>query len=393
MFQAVNSREPSGISSVVTPRATTAIHPDTILAAFDKVLASDSTLTPALIHPLELTLGNRDSARFGRYLRLFGRTAPLRRVAAHRAASGLAWGRPPSDSELRAALAIVPQVGYPAVGAGYREEAATSDTVLTRLARLEDATPKDSPARGFSRIVRGFVLTGLGRLREARALADTVAAISPGAAAGMLGWPVALGIAPPAYGARERDSLVALDLAGMDSPRTTAYVEAVEAMVQGRTDEAIRKVSRGMVLPDQTSDSIRTLGLLEATGGWARLVRGDTARGIEQLRSGLAKTGGPHSAERTAFLRFQLALALAADTDTRDDGINRLRYGFDNASFYLAPLAALALGRTYEAAGKTDSAAAAYGRFIRLWDKADPELQGRVVEAREALQRLTAEPR
>jgi hypothetical protein len=186
---------------------------------------------------------------------------------------------------------------------------------------------------------------------------------------------------------------VALDLAATDSPRTTAFVEAVDAMVQGRTDEAIRKVSRGMVLPDQTSDSSRTRGLLEATGGWARLVRGDTVRGIEQLRSGLAKTGGPNSAERTAVLRFQLALALAADQDTRDEGISWLRYSFDNASVYLMPLATLALGRTYEAAGKTDSAAGAYGRFVRLWDKADPELQGRVAEAREALQRLTAEPR
>jgi hypothetical protein len=57
------------------------------------------------------------------------------------------------------------------------------------------------------------------------------------------------------------------------------------------------------------------------------------------------------------------------------------------------PLAYFALGRTYEAAGKADSAAMAYGRFLHLWDKADPELQGRVTEAREALARLTSEPR
>jgi hypothetical protein len=56
-------------------------------------------------------------------------------------------------------------------------------------------------------------------------------------------------------------------------------------------------------------------------------------------------------------------------------------------------MAYLALGRTYEAAGKPDSAALAYGRFVRLWDKADPELQSRVTEAREALSRLTAELR
>jgi hypothetical protein len=52
-----------------------------------------------------------------------------------------------------------------------------------------------------------------------------------------------------------------------------------------------------------------------------------------------------------------------------------------------------ALGRAWEAAGERDSAAHAYGRFVRLWDKADPPLQGRVQEAREALARLNAEPR
>jgi hypothetical protein len=52
------------------------------------------------------------------------------------------------------------------------------------------------------------------------------------------------------------------------------------------------------------------------------------------------------------------------------------------------PLSYPALGRTYEAAGKPDSAALAYRRFVLLWDKADPELRTRVSEAREALARL-----
>jgi len=106
----------------------------------------------------------------------------------------------------------------------------------------------------------------------------------------------------------------------------------------------------------------------------------------------LAKTGGPNTAELTAYLRFQLALVLAADPDSREEGISRLRYSFDNTALYLVPLAYLALGRTYEAAGEADSAVMAYSRFVRLWDKADPELQDRVTEARDALERLTAEP-
>jgi hypothetical protein len=46
-----------------------------------------------------------------------------------------------------------------------------------------------------------------------------------------------------------------------------------------------------------------------------------------------------------------------------------------------------------EAAGQRDSALYAYGKFVRLWDKADPSLQGRVKEAREAMARLSAEPK
>jgi hypothetical protein len=366
--------------------------PDTIIAAFDKVIEGDSTLTPAVIHPLELTLMYRDSARFGRYLRLFERTAPPRHAAAHRVAAGLAWGPPPSDSALRAALASVPHIGFYAMASFYRDETATSDTILARVARLENALPANSPRRRFAQLGRGFALGGFGRLREVQSLVDTVAALSPGAAVGLLGYPIVLGIAPRSFGGARLDSLLSRDLDASDGPRRTAYVEATRAVIGGRTEEAIRIASEGMDLPDGSPDSTMNRALLKASVGWARLVRGDTARGIDDLRSGLAKSGRPNTND-TAFLRFQLALALAADQDTREEGISRLRYSFDKTALYLVPIAYLALGRTYEAAGKPDSAAIAYGRFVRLWDKADPELQGRVTEAREALQRLTAELR
>ncbi len=367
--------------------------PDTIIAAFDKVIAGDSSLTPAIIHPLELMLMYRDSARYGRYLRLLERTAPAQQAAGGRVAAGIAWGPRPNDSALRSAMATSPHAVFLAAGSLYRDETATSDTILERMEWVRGALPVNSPARRFSPISRGFALVGFGRLREARAVVDTVAAIAPGAAIGILGWPIVLGLVPRSFGGRQLDSLLALDRNGPESPRLEAYRDAMRAIVQGRPDSALRIATEGMELPAENPDSAKERGLLEATGGWARMVKGDTAAGIAALRSGLAKASGPNTAETTAFLRFQLALALAADADTRDEGINRLRYGFDHSALYLVPLSSLALGRTYEAAGKRDSAAIAYGRFLRLWDKADPEVQGRVAEARDALQRLTAEPR
>jgi tetratricopeptide (TPR) repeat protein len=366
--------------------------PDTVLAAFDRVIAGDSTSTPAVVHPLEITLTYRDSTRFKRYLQVFARTAPRTRVAAHRVVAELVWGPPPSESDLRAALLAVPHIAFYAVVAAYRDEAATSDIILDLRRRLYAALPSSSPVRRFEPVDRGLMLVGLGRLREARALVDTVAAISPGAAAGLLAWPVALGLAPSSADRTRMDSLLARDRSENESPQMAAYIDAIRAVAQGRTEAAVSRATDAIRAPISTEDSTRSRGLLRAAIGWARLVQGDTATGISDLRTGLSVTGGPQGAAST-FLRFQLALALSADPRTRTEGITHLRYGFSGTAFSLLPLTYLVLGRTYEAADKPDSAALAYGRFLRLWDKADPELQGRVSEAREALARLTAEPR
>jgi TolB-like protein len=366
--------------------------PDTVLAAFDRVIAGDSTSTPAVVHPLEITLVYRDSTRFKRYLQVFARTAPRTRVAAHRVVAELVWGPPPSESDLRAAVLAVPHIASYAVVATYRDEAATSDSTLHLRRRLFAALPSSSPVHRFEPFDRGLMLVGLGRLREARALVDTVAAISPGAAAGLLAWPVALGLAPSSADKTRMDSLLARDRSENESPQMAAYIDAIRAVAQGRTEEAVARATEAIRAPISTEDSTRSRGLLRAAIGWARLVQGDTTTGISDLRTGLSVTGGPQGAP-SIFLRFQLALALSADPRTRAEGITHLRYGFNATAFSLLPLTYLALGRTYEAADKPDSAALAYGRFLRLWDKADPELQGRVSEAREALARLTAEPR
>ena len=192
--------------------------PDGIIAAFDRVIAGDSTLTAALVHPMEMTLMYRDSARFNRYLDLFARTAPPAHIAAHRVSAQLAWGPAPTDSALRSALASVPSIGFHAIAAVYRDPEATSDTVLSRFDRLREATPANSPARRFAPIVRGFALVGFGRLREVKQIVDTVAAVSPGAAMGLLGWPMVLGIAPRSFGGAKLDSLLAKNRRGRRQP-------------------------------------------------------------------------------------------------------------------------------------------------------------------------------
>ncbi|HYC31714.1 MAG TPA: hypothetical protein VEB59_05455, partial [Gemmatimonadales bacterium] len=366
--------------------------PDTIMAAFDHVIATDSTLTPAVIHPLELSLGRRDSVRFRSYLTLFERSAAPAHINAHRVAAQVAWGPPPSDSALGAALQEVPYPVIHAAYSSYRDDAATSDSIIRRWERVT-ANLRSPGLSRMSQIARGFTLVGLGRLRESRLVADSIAAFAPGAAVGLLGYPVILGLTPGGTAGPRLDSLLTRDLAQIGSSRRSAYPGVIRLMLTGRPAEARALAERSMSMPDTTADSLRNAGLLRAAAGWARLAEGDTAAGVAQLRTGVAQAFSPTNGELTSFLRFQLALALAARAETREDGINRLRFGFQSSALYLVPLAELALGRAYEAAGKPDSAALAYGRFVRLWDKADPEVRNRADEAREALRRLTEEPR
>jgi hypothetical protein len=55
------------------------------------------------------------------------------------------------------------------------------------------------------------------------------------------------------------------------------------------------------------------------------------------------------------------------------------------------PIVQYDLAKAYEAEGDRTSAIASYGQFLRLWDHADSNFQSRVRDAKDAMQRLTAE--
>jgi tetratricopeptide (TPR) repeat protein len=164
------------------------------------------------------------------------------------------------------------------------------------------------------------------------------------------------------------------------------YARAMMDVIRGRVAEGRRILDRPLTGRDSATIPESLRGLMIAGDGWAQLLQGDSAAGIRRMRAGLDRSAAPN--EETAFPRLELALSLAARPDTRAEGIQWLRYGFEMLPLY-KPLTFLALGHAYEAAGEPDSAAKAYNRFLRLWDKADPELQGRVREANNALQELS----
>jgi len=362
--------------------------PDSTLAAFDRVLQGDSTLLPAAIHQLDLALMYRDRARFDRARRLYEASAPPGQRDALDVAAGIAWGPRPADTAFRRAMAgIVAYSPAHALGSVFRRPDATSDTVLQLYRWVHHAGPENRRFLTRSLTERAHALVGMGRLEEALPVVDSLIPLAEGDAARVLAAPVALGIAPASYGGSRLESIV-----GKLPPGALAhYARGSISLSRGKVKEGRREIDAGLALGDTVDASMR--GLLVATRGWASLIEGDTVAGVRELRAGIEQAASPGQGGETAFVRFQLALALSARPETRTEGIRWLRFGFVSGPSHLVPLGYLALGRAWEAAGERDSAAYAYGRFVRLWDKADPPLQGRVREAREALARLSAEPR
>jgi hypothetical protein len=223
----------------------------------------------------------------------------------------------------------------------------------------------------------------MGRWHDARGVLDTLKRIDPGKTVGIQAWSVALGLAPPSYRSMV-DSALRLVPPGPQAD----YAKALVEMLRGKVPEARRGIARALASRDTAMLAQPGHGLLLATDGWGAILQGDSVGGIRRMREGLASASGPN--EENSYLRFQFALALAARPDTREEGIRWLKYGFDQQPLYL-PLTDLALGHAYELGGQRDSAAQAYSRFVRLWDKADPEMQGRMREAREGLQQVSGD--
>src|ERR687897_1069552 len=361
------------------------VSPESTYAAFDSVLRRDSTLFPALLHPVEVAVVTRDSARFARYFSTIERTAPSFATGVLRTTAQMIWGPEPSDSALTAALREQPSWIIMAVNASFQRERATGDSIAQRYARVQRVGPKAPRFQRLGYAARTQMLAGLGRWQEMLTLADSLRRLDREKETQVLGYALALGLAPPS-----RRFMLDSVVAALPPGAEAEYARALVQMIRGDVRAGRQRIARALAQPDSTTipDDIR--GYLMAADGWGALLQGDTASGLRRLRAGLDQAAAPGRAEDSGFLRFQLALALAAQPETREEGITSLRYGFLLHPMFV-PLATLALGPTYEAAGKPDSAALAYRKFIRFWNRADPELQSKVADARRALEELIQE--
>jgi predicted Zn-dependent protease len=175
--------------------------------------------------------------------------------------------------------------------------------------------------------------------------------------------------------------------------RTTpvaSMVRAQFALVRGNA--AAARAVLASARRDTSAAAPIPRALLEATEGWVMLVEGDTTVGLARLAGALSRPGVMWADAPTLPIRLQWALAQAARPETRAEGIRRLRHGFTFDPQVL-PLTLYALGQAYEADGDRPRAAESYREFLRLWDRADPQLQPLVQRARAALTDETGQSR
>jgi tetratricopeptide (TPR) repeat protein len=368
-----------------------------LYSGFEQVLERDPSLTPALLHLLQLSLAYDDSARYHRYLDAYeaGMADPSEVQLFRRAA--LIWTRPDSlPPEFAMVMESHPgHLSYWLTQAMYTSDRLMPDVLLEYVDSAGETieVPEDFGGTSgfFLHFWKAEILSSLGRLAEAKPSYDSLPPTPPldGAIFSLL--PVYAGLADSSYAPR------AVDLISEPPPapgfaQLFAYFRMLYALSQGDA-LAARSAAQQALAPDPAIDAIAMRGLVEAGLGWADLIDGDTLSGLRKLDEGIEQAGYGSTATMPfiAPLRFVRAAALAARPETRDRGIRLLRYGiYPWDTNYLA-LRYLLLGGALEQKGDRAGAIRAYSHFVRLWENADPELQPRVETAQRALQRLTAE--
>jgi len=367
-----------------------------LYSGFEQVLERDPSLTPALLHLLQLSLAYDDSARYHRYLDAYeaGMADPSEVELFRRAT--LIWTRPDSlPPEFGAAMETQPgHLSFWLTQATYASDRITPDVLLEFVDSAGEAieVPDEfGGSAGFLHFWKGEILSSLGRLTEAKASYDSLPKDYPlpGELFSLL--PVIAGLADSSY-ATQAVELISDPPPAPGFAQLFDYFRMLYALSQGDA-LAARSAAQQALVPEAVIDTAVMGGLVKAGFGWADLIDGDTLSGLRKLDEGIAEAGyGMFTTTPfTTPLRFVRAAALAARPDTRDRGIRLLRYGlYPWDTDYLA-LRYLLLGQALEDKGDRAGAIRAYSHFVRLWENADPELQPRVETARRALERLTTE--
>ena len=361
---------------------------------FDRVLALDSSLTPAVIHPIELALASDDKPAFDTLYGVLVRAGAVSEQERWRAASRLLWGDQPVDSSV--VHLVDGGNGYVALmtlSAVIRASERPVDARIERAEQILDAMPDELRQRSQADLLLGAALVGVGRMCEARAAVSDMTSL-PNAELNVAILPVIGGYAPPGYAdslAREVNAMldsVAREQRARSTNPFELYFRALFLLGSGDADsaEVILNASRD-IDPESFQGPAFIFDLIEAARGAIQIERGDTAGGLAKMRTAMTNSGVGDGNFPSSPLRFREAMVLAARPSTRQEGMMLLEQAFSFDPQFAA-LSQLGLARAYEAEENYSAAADAYTVFLKFWEKADPAYRPQIDQVREALARV-----
>jgi serine/threonine-protein kinase len=365
--------------------------PAELYAPFDSVLAIDPSLTPSLIHPMEIALFSGDSARYAHYVELARAGAGASELATFEAVQRAAFDPNVADSALRGINTPNQGLLFASFSGAYANPSVTP-ALVRRHANAFVARIPAGPMRDQMSVMLGAAYASLGEIDSVNALSALLIPRDNQSGQFLRIAPAMYGmLAPPAQRAIKERMIPIAERETSPFPR---FITITLALQDGDVATA-RRLLTPMLRPDtmQLAQDVRFLRpMFLAQQGWADIASGDTAAGLTRMRQGLGgmigKIGGPMKDP----IRFQYALALAQRPATRNEGLTWLEWGFTESPV-IRSLGLLAIGRVREAAGEREQALDAYTQFLRLWADADSGQQARAGEARDAIRRLSAEPR
>ncbi len=359
---------------------------------FEQALAFDSGFAPALIHLIETAYYTGDSIR-GRdwtdhYLTLDSTSFYAQTFAL---LTALQFG-PAEDSAL-AAAALDTASSTLLMWARARFRGAGATLPMYEMVTLAGATPRHAdPDRAFAHWSLGLRYMRHGRISAALDLIEQALSLSGGnldrSALYLVSMARNLGLATDSASKQLVDRL-----ARKFSYRDEAAYMGPAAVREGRFEDAAAALSR----IEAEADSILAQGdsaTARSVRGRAWVLQGRIAAGqdsidaaIAHLRRGLPTINANWNWPRDVA-RYWLA-TLIQDRGGEEEALSI--YGSLYWNPWLEALGYFHRAELHERRGEPDGAVRYYSRFLALWTDADPHLQPRVVSARRALDRLTAE--
>lgn len=360
-------------------RAYRPLPPDRLREPFDKVIALDSSLAPAAIHPLEVAILTGDTVQIRRYEAVFRSaesSSELRRAElARRAVAG-------DDSAL---AAMFESPSGMALAAFQNRMSRAGGSEILSLAQMIAASATDGPEGAQLRALPGMIAQALGQSDTAMAIIDS-ANLGPQLQE-MRSYvrlmPLLSGYADPAL-LRMADSAIGRN----HRNQYLAVWQGLMAIDMGDPARAYSFAGRVLARPDTLQRFVH--GALYGVQGLALVAQGDTTRGIAVLDSARVLMAGTNAVNFVTPIEMRYAMLLSSMPTTRRRGIYHLNFGFtETAQVY--PIVQYYLGRAWEAEGRIDSASVAYSRFLRLWNDSDSIYQPMLQQARDAVQRAAGE--